>query len=176
MEAADIEKYFDCIDPEILMQEVEKEVSDGRVLKLIRSYLEQEVLDGMKKWKPERGTPQGAVISPLLANLYLHPVDEEMERAGEVMIRYADDGVILCRDERQAREALRKLRKELAQRGLRLNPNKTRVVDARQKGGFDFLGYHFERGLKWPRKSSEKKLRERVRPLTRRTNGPEADH
>ncbi len=168
---ADIEKYFDCIDPEILMQEVEKEVSDGRVLKLIRSYLEQEVLDGMKKWKPERGTPQGAVISPLLANLYLHPVDEEMERAGEVMIRYADDGVILCRDERQAREALRKLRKELAQRGLRLNPNKTRVVDARQKGGFDFLGYHFERGLKWPRKSSEKKLRERVRPLTRRTNG-----
>ena len=78
-----------------------------------------------------------------------------MERAGEVMIRYADDGVILCRD---AREALRKLRKELAQRGLRLNPNKTRVVDARQKGGFDFLGYHFERGLKWPR-------------LTRRTNG-----
>ena len=153
------------------MQEVEKEVSDGRVLKLIRSYLEQEVLDGMKKWKPERGTPQGAVISPLLANLYLHPVDEEMERAGEVMIRYADDGVILCRDERQAREALRKLRKELAQRGLRLNPNKTRVVDARQKGGFDFLGYHFERGLKWPRKSSEKKLRERVRPLTRRTNG-----
>ena len=168
---ADIEKYFDCSDPEILMQEVEKEVSDGRVLKLIRSYLEQEVLDGMKKWKPERGTPQGAVISPLLANLYLHPVDEEMERAGEVMISYADDGVILCRDERQAREALRKLRKELAQRGLRLNPNKTRVVDARQKGGFDFLGYHFERGLKWPRKSSEKKLRERVRPLTRRTNG-----
>ena len=168
---ADIEKYFDCIVPEILMQEVEKEVSDGRVLKLIRSYLEQEVLDGMKKWKPERGTPQGAVISPLLANLYLHPVDEEMERAGEVMIRYADDGLILCRDERQAREALRKLRKELAQRGLRLNLNKTRVVDARQKGGFDFLGYHFERGRKWPRKSSEKKLRERVRPLTRRTNG-----
>ena len=118
----DIEKYFDCIDPEILMQEVEKEVSDGRVLKLIRSYLEQEVLDGMKKWKPERGTPQGAVISPLLSNLYLHPVDEQMERAGEVMIRYADDVVILGRDERQARKALRKFRKELAQRGLRLNP------------------------------------------------------
>ena len=114
---ADIEKYFDCIVPEILMQEVEKEVSDGRVLKLIRSYLEQEVLDGMKKWKPERGTPQGAVISPLLANLYLHPVDEEMERA-----RYADDGLILCRDEQQAREALRKLRKELAQRGITTEP------------------------------------------------------
>ena len=94
-----------------------------------------------------------------------------MERAGEVMIRYADDVVILGRDERQARNALRKFRKELAQRGLRLNPNKNRVVDARQKGGFDFLGYHFERGRKWPRKSSEKKLRERVRPLTRRTNG-----
>ena len=62
------------------------------------------------------------------------------------MIRYADDGLILCRDEQQAREARRKLRKELAQRGLRLNLNKTRVVDARQKGGFDFLGYHFERG------------------------------
>ena len=73
--------------------------------------------------------------------------------------------LILCRDEQQAREALRKLRKELAQRGLRLNLNKTRVVDARQKGGFDFLGYHFERGRKWPRKSSEKKLRERVRPV-----------
>ena len=153
------------------MQEVEKEISDGRVLKLIRSYLEQEVLDGIKKWKPERGTPQGAVISPMLANLYLHPVDEEMERAGEVMIRYADDVVILCRNEQPAQKALRKPRKELAQRGLRLNPNKTRVVDARQKGGFDFLGYHFERERKGPRKNSEKKLRERVRPLTRRTNG-----
>jgi RNA-directed DNA polymerase len=168
---ADIEKYFDCIDPEILMKEVEKEVSDGRVLKLIRSYLEQEVLEGMKTWKPERGTPQGAVISPLLANIYLHPVDEEMERVRKVMIRYADDVVILCRNETQARKALRKLRKELEQRGLRLNLDKTRVVDARQKGGFDFLGYHFERGHKWARKRSEKKLRDRVRSLTRRTNG-----
>lgn len=168
---ADIERYFDCVDPEILLSEVEKEVSDGRVLKLIRSYLEQDVMEGMKRWKPERGTPQGAVISPLLANIYLHPVDEEMDLVGGVMIRYADDVVILCRTERQARGALHKLRKELKQRKLRLNPTKTRVVDARQKGGFDFLGYHFERGKRWPRKRSEKKLRDRIRPLTRRTNG-----
>lgn len=168
---ADIEKYFDCIDPEILMQEVEKEVSDGRVLRLLRSYLEQDVMEGMKSWKPERGTPQGAVISPLLANTYLHPVDEVMEAARKVMIRYADDVVILCRTEKQARKMLGKLRKELEKRKLRLNPGKTRVVDARRKGGFDFLGYHFERGKKWPRKRSEKKLRDRIRPLTRRTNG-----
>lgn len=173
---ADIEKYFDCIDPEILIQEVEKDVSDGRVLKMIRQYLEQEVLDGMKSWKPEKGTPQGAVISPLLANIYLHPVDEEMERVRKVMIRYADDAVILCRTERQARQALKKLQKELEQRGLRLNLEKTRIVDARQKGGFEFLGYHFERGRKWPRRSSLKKLRERVRPLTRRTNGQSLAH
>lgn len=168
---ADMEQYFDCIDPEILLKEVEKEVSDGRVLGLIRRYLEQEVLDGMKSWKPERGTPQGAVISPLLANVYLHPLDEEMERVRKVMIRYADDVVILCRSERQARQALKKLRKELSKRGIRLNLNKTQVVDARQKGGFDFLGYHFERGRKWPRKRSEKKLRDGVRSVTRRTNG-----
>lgn len=168
---ADIEQYFDCIDPEILMNEVEKEVSDGRVLKLIRTYLEQDVMEGMKKWKPERGTPQGAVISPLLANIYLHPVDEEMERVGMVMIRYADDLVILCRTEGQARQALSQLQEELTKRKLRLNPTKTRLVDARQRGGFDFLGYHFERGMRWPRKKSEKKLRDRIRPLTRRTNG-----
>ena len=168
---ADREQYCDCIDPEILLKEVEKEASDGRVLGLIRRYLEQEVLAGMKSWRPERGTPQGAVISPLLANVYLHPVDEEMERARKVMIRYADDVVILCRSERQARQALKKLRKELSKRGLRLNLKKTQVVDACQKGGFDFLGCHFERGRKWPRKRSEKKLRDRARSLTRRTNG-----
>lgn len=168
---ADIKSYFDTIPQAELMAEVRKRISDGRMLKLIERYLKQGVMDGLEQWTPEAGTPQGAVISPLLANIYLHPVDEVMGAAGYEMVRYADDLVILCRSEAQARLALTELEVQLRKRGLKLHPEKTRIVNAKEPGGFDFLGYHFEQGKRWPREKSEQKLKDKVRQHTRRTSG-----
>lgn len=168
---ADIQSYFDTIDWDVLLGDVEERVTDSRVLALVRSYLTQDVMEGMKRWQPTRGSPQGAVISPLLANVYLHAVDRALEAAGLPVVRYADDLVILCRSEEQAQKALALLRKQLSQRGLTLHPEKTRVVDATKPGGFDFLGYHFERGQRWPREKSLRALKAKVRQKTRRTNG-----
>jgi RNA-directed DNA polymerase len=168
---ADIESYFDTIPKRKLMEEVEGVVSDGRVLALIQGYLEQSVLEAMVEWTPVSGTPQGAVISPLLANIYLHPVDEAIRAAGFELVRYADDLVILCRTEGEARSALKLLTEQMAARGLRLHPEKTRLVDAEGESGFEFLGYHFRRGTRWPRKKSEHALKEKLRTKTRRTNG-----
>jgi RNA-directed DNA polymerase len=168
---ADIKSYFDTIPHDQLLAEVRTRVADGRVLTLLRAYLTQGVLDGLAQWTPETGTPQGAVISPLLANLYLHPVDQALAAAGCQVVRYADDLVILCRSEAEAQRALDLLRKLLEHRGLRLHPEKTRVVDATQPGGFDFLGYHFEQGKRWPRTKSLHKLKDTVRRHTRRTRG-----
>jgi len=168
---ADIQSYFDMIPQDLLMGEVEKMVTDGRVLALLRCFLKQPVLDEMKEWTPEKGTPQGAVISPLLANIYLHPVDEALQAAGFEMVRYADDLVIMCRTEAEAQEALKLLTALMTERGLPLHPEKTRLVDAKVQGGFDFLGYHFERGMRWPRKKSLASFKEKIREKTRRTNG-----
>lgn len=168
---ADIKSYFDTIPRAELMTEVRKRISDGRVLKLIESYLNQGVMEGLEEWTPEAGTPQGAVISPLLANIYLHPVDLVMAGAGYEMVRYADDLVILCRSEAQAQQALAELERELRGRGLTLHPEKTRIVDATVPGGFDFLGYHFEQGERWPREKSKQKLKAKVRQLTGRNSG-----
>ncbi len=168
---ADIQKYFDTIPHDRLMKEVEMEIADGRVLELLQRYLNQGILDGMESWVPEEGTPQGAIISPLLANIYLHPVDVEMASSGHEMIRYADDVIVLCRTEAEAQSALTRLREQVEGRGLTLHPIKTRIVDATQRGGFDYLGYHFERGMRWPRDKSLKKLRDSIRDKTRRTNG-----
>jgi RNA-directed DNA polymerase len=169
---ADLKSYFDTIPHERLIERVEERVSDGRIIGLLREYLKQEVLDTMTSWKPEEGTPQGAVISPLLSNLYLNELDHKMEELGQEMVRYADDLVILSRSREEAEEALREVSKWTAEAGLKLHPEKTRIVDARQKKiGFDFLGYHFERGLKWPRTKSLKKLKDTIRVKTKRNNG-----
>jgi RNA-directed DNA polymerase len=168
---ADIQSYFDMIRHDRLLAEVEKVVADGRVLALLRKFLEQKVLDGLKTIEPEAGTPQGGVISPLLANIYLHPVDLALQERGFEMVRYADDLVILCKTEAEAQEALAFLRAQVAKLELTLHPEKTRLVDATVRPGFDFLGYHFERGMKWPRKKSLAALKDKVRELTRRTNG-----
>ena len=167
---ADLKGYFDSIPHERLMDEVRKRVADGRVLDLIEGFLRQGVLEEAKVWTPEAGTPQGAVISPLLANIYLHPVDQAMAAAGQEMIRYADDFVILCRSREEAETALATVDRLMTERGLTLHPEKTRVVDA-SVDGFDFLGYHFERGMRWPRDKSMKKLRDAVRSKTKRTSG-----
>jgi len=168
---ADIRKYFDSIPHDRLMAEVEKEVADGRVIELLRAYLKAGIFDGLEEWTPDEGTPQGAVISPLLANIYLHPVDIAMAAAGCEMVRYADDFVVMCRSQTEAEDALHMVRELIEERGLTLHPEKTRIVDATQRGGFDFLGYHFERGYRWPRKKSMKKLRDALRAKTKRNNG-----
>jgi len=167
----DLKSYFDRIPHGGLIKEVEKRVADGRVLSLVRGYLTQGVMDGLEHWQADAGTPQGAVISPLLANVYLDPLDKAMMEQGHQMVRYADDMVVLCRSREEAEAALGMLREWVTAHGLTLHPEKTRVVDASQRGGFDFLGYHFERGMRWPSERSVKQFREAIRTKTRRTNG-----
>lgn len=168
---ADLRRYFDTIPHEPLMERMRERVADGRVLELIEAFLRQRIMEEGKHWTPEGGTPQGAVLSPLLANIYLNPLDHWMERWGFEMVRYADDFVILCRSEADARRALETVRSWTMEAGLMLHADKTRVVDATQPGGFDFLGYHFERGYRWPREKSQAKFKETIRGLTRRANG-----
>jgi RNA-directed DNA polymerase len=168
---ADLESYFDTIPHTELMKRVEEKISDGAVLKLIEGYLKQEIMDGMKRWRPEVGSPQGAIISPLLSNIYLNSLDHEMRRKGKEMVRYADDIVIMSRSREGAEEALAEMREWVEESGLRLHPEKTRIVDAKERGGFDFLGYHFERQMRWPRSKSLKKFKDTIREKTKRTNG-----
>ena len=168
---ADLRSYFDTIPHGWLIKRVEEKVSDGRVIETLQRYLKQDVMDGMESWTPEEGTPQGAIISPMLSNIYLDPLDHAMVRDGHEMVRYADDFVILCRSEAEATAVLEKVRAWAVQAGLTLHPVKTRVVNAEERGGFDFLGYHFERGMKWPRRKSLDKFKETIRAKTRRTHG-----
>jgi len=168
----DLKSYFDTIPHDQLMARVKELISDGRLLALIEQYLKAGVMEGLKGWEPtEQGTPQGAVISPMLANLYLNPLDHLMEAQGYALTRYADDFVVQCRSEAEAQAALELIRQWVQANGLTLHPTKTRIVDATQRGGFEFLGYHFERGLKWPRQKSLDKLKDTLRHKTRRTQG-----
>lgn len=168
---ADLKAYFDSIPHSGLMQEISRHVADSRVLLLIEAFLKQDIMEPMRRWQPETGTPQGAVISPLLANVYLHPVDEAMAEAGVAMIRYADDLVVLCRSQQQAQAALERLQRLTEERGLTLHPEKTRVVDTQAAGAsFEFLGYRFAKGTRWPRSKSLKKLKDNIRHQTRRHN------
>jgi len=166
---ADIKGYFDNIPQEQLMAAVKERLSDGALLELIERFLQQGVMESGKGWTPTlTGTPQGAVLSPLLANIYLNPLDHRMAQHGRAMVRYADDFVILCDSQKEAEAALAEVRQWMEAAGLTLHPTKTRIVDASQKGGFDFLGYHFERGYRWPRKKSLEKFREAIRAKTRK--------
>jgi RNA-directed DNA polymerase len=169
---ADIDSYFDSIPHTPLLKEVERYIGDGRVLGLLEMFLKQGIMEGLAQWSPEKGTPQGAVISPLLANLYLHSVDGAMAVAGFRMVRYADDLVILCWSQEEAEGALKLLQGQMTEKGLRLHLDKTRLVNVSTPGqGFDFLGYHFEGGTRWPRKKSLRKLKETIRAKTGRSNG-----
>lgn len=167
---ADLKSYFDTIPHDRLLAEVGRKVSDGKIMKLLGQFLQQGVLDGLAAWTPEQGTPQGAVISPLLSNIYLDPLDQLMAAEGFEMVRYADDFVVLCRSEAQAALSLAAIAAWTAQAGLTLHPTKTHIVDARTQG-FEFLGYRFANGRRWPRDKSLAKLRDTVRAQTRRTSG-----
>jgi RNA-directed DNA polymerase len=169
---ADLKSYFDSIPHDTLMARVAGSLSDGRVLSLIDGFLRQDIMTDMARWQPTTGTPQGAVLSPLLANIYLHPLDRLMEEHGYWMVRYADDFVILCRNEDEARAALRHVEAWVTANGLTLHPDKTRVGDSQQPGqGFEFLGYRFEAGRRDVRKKSLKALKDKVRMQTPRSRG-----
>jgi len=173
----DIKGYFDSIPQRKLMELVEAHIADGRVLKLIEAFLKAGIMEGMSTWEPEEGTPQGGVVSPLLANIYLNPLDWLMAGAGMEMVRYADDMVVLCRHPQEAEQALGIVRSWMEAAGLTLHPEKTRVVAMNEAGHhFDFLGYRFWLGKRgnirrFVRPKSKKKLRESLKPLTRRNNG-----
>jgi RNA-directed DNA polymerase len=169
---ADLQSYFDTIPHERLMTRIEERISDGRVLDLIRGWLKAEIMQGLDRWTPALGSPQGAVISPLLANIYLDPLDWLMAEHGYPMVRYADDFVILTRSHAEAEAALALVRVWVATNGLILHPAKTRTANCRKKGnGFEFLGYRFERGRRDVRKKSLDKLKETIRAKTKRTRG-----
>jgi RNA-directed DNA polymerase len=162
----DLQSYFDTIPHAPLLAAVQKRVADGKVLKLLADYLAAGVLETGKDWQPtEAGTPQGSVISPLLSNIYLNPLDHAMARKGYELMRYADDMVVCCRTEAEAQAALAEVAGWTQTAGLKLHPVKTRIVSAAGLEGFDFLGYHFQgyqdgRGTKYPRKKSHQKLRD----------------
>ena len=169
---ADLKAYFDTIPKDRLMSRVGERIADSRVLALVRSYLDQGVMEELTLHEPtERGTPQGAVISPLLANIYLDPLDHLLAACGVQMVRYADDFVLLCRSEEEAKGALARVQTWVGENGLTLHPEKTRLVDATQPGGFDFLGYHFERGYRWPRRKAMDRIKDKVRQCTPRNSG-----
>jgi RNA-directed DNA polymerase len=167
---ADLKSYFDTIPHGPLMDRMRERIADRRVLTLIESFLTAGIMDGLKEWVPEAGAPQGAVLSPLLSNIYLNPLDHLMASLGFEMVRYADDFVILCRTAEEARRALEQVQQWTAQAGLTLHPTKTRIVDSRTEG-FAFLGYHFQGDTRRPREKSLKKLQDTVREKTKRTNG-----
>jgi RNA-directed DNA polymerase len=167
---ADLKSYFDTIPHDRLMSLVGQKVSDGRVLRLIESFLKQGIQDGLQEWTPEEGSPQGAVISPLLSNIYLDPLDHLMAQRGYEMIRYADDFVIMCRSPEEAAGALALVQEWTAEAGLKLHPIKTKIIDAKTDA-VEFLGYRFEDGKRYPRAKSLTKLKDTIRARTKRSSG-----
>lgn len=175
---ADLKSYFDTIPHERLMELVKEKIADGRILALIEQYLKQGIIEGDKEWEAgKEGSPQGAVISPLLANLYLNPLDWLMANAGYEMVRYVDDFVVLCKSPEAAQQALETIRNWCQEAELILHPEKTKVVDMNTKQAtLDFLGYTIYRSKRGKikrraRLKSEKKLRAILKPLTKRSNG-----
>jgi RNA-directed DNA polymerase len=166
----DLKGYFDSIPHDRLMERLQDKIADGPVLRLIESFLKADILDEASRWTPEAGAPQGAVLSPLLSNVYLDPLDHLVARSGFEMVRYADDFVILCRTAEEAHTALELVRCWVSEHGLTLHPTKTRIVDSRTEG-FDFLGYHYCHWNRRPRDKSVQKLKDALRPKTKRNSG-----
>lgn len=167
---ADLKSYFDTIPKDRLMALVRSKISDRGILEMIEQFLNQSILEDLKEWTPEAGVPQGAVLSPLLSNLYLNELDHRMARQGYEMVRYADDFVILCRTQEQAESALEEVKSFVTEAGLTLHPDKTHIVDNRQKS-FAFLGYSFRGKLRFPRDKSHRKMVDKIRQLTPRKSG-----
>jgi RNA-directed DNA polymerase len=167
---ADLKSYFDTIPKDRLLNVVQQKISDRRVLGLIQQFLAQGIMEDLRTWTPETGVPQGAVLSPVLSNAYLNPLDHQMAEAGFQMVRYADDFVILCRTREEAEAALAAVRAWVSRQGLQLHPEKTHIVDARSEN-FSFLGYSFRGAFRFPRAKSHRKFVDRLRELTPRKSG-----
>jgi RNA-directed DNA polymerase len=167
---ADLKSYFDTIPKDRLLKIVQQKISDRRVLGLIKQFLDQGIMEDLRTWTPEAGVPQGAVLSPVLSNAYLNPLDHRMSEGGFQMVRYADDFVILCRTLEEAEAALAAVQQWVEAHGLTLHPEKTHIVDAREKS-FSFLGYSFRGELRFPRAKSHRKFVNRIRELTPRKSG-----
>jgi len=167
---ADLKSYFDTIPKDRLLALIGEKVSDSRILRMVQMFLDQGVMEGLCEWTPEAGTPQGAVISPLLANIYLNPLDHLLSEAGFALVRYADDFVILCQTREEAERALEQVQGWVASSGLTLHPTKTKLVDAREES-FAFLGYSFRGELRFPREKSLEKLKDGIRVKTKRKQG-----
>ena len=163
---ADITGCYDNIDHEKDLEQVNRRIADGKVLRLIRAFLEAGVMEEMKVRYATTGTPQGGVVSPLLANILLHAMDEELEARGIAWVRYADDFLLLCETRAEAEAALDVVREILERLGLTLSPEKTRIAHLEE--GFDFVGWHYQGHQRWPRNKSVKAFRLKVREKTRR--------
>lgn len=167
---ADIKAYFDTIPHDLMMDKVKRRISDGRIIDLIDKWLKQPIMEECKNWTPVEGTPQGGVISPLLANIYLHDLDVTVIDAKYKMIRYADDFVILTKSKDEAEKALELVSEWITTHKLSLHPEKTHICDSITQG-FDFLGYRFEGRTRWIRRKSIQKFRDRIREKTSRVCG-----
>jgi RNA-directed DNA polymerase len=166
----DLKSYFDTIPHSRLLQELRHYVADNAVVGLVEKFLQAQVLEGLEHWTPTSGAPQGAIISPLLSNLYLNELDHLMSDLGYEMTRYADDLVIQCRTRDEAEAALERVRAWTAERGLTLHPTKTKIVHVDTEG-FEFLGYRFLKHRRYPRQKSLAKFKETIRSKTKRTHG-----
>jgi RNA-directed DNA polymerase len=165
-----LKSYFDTIPHDLLMLRLKEKIADGSLLSLIQSFLTANIMEDAQEWTPKDGAPQGAVLSPLLSNIYLDPLDHSMAAAGFEMVRYADDFVILCRTAEDAQRALDLVRSWVTENGLTLHPTKTKIVDSRRES-FSFLGYTFLGRDCVPRDKSVKKLKDTIRQKTRRNSG-----
>ena len=169
---ADLKSYFDTIPHDPLLDLIKQKISDGQLLFLLEKFLKQPIVDGLERWEPTQGSPQGAVLSPLLANLYLHPLDKVMKENGFKMVRYADDFVILCQSQKEAETALTHIQQWTSENELILHPEKTHLGNYTHSGqGFEFLGYRFENGKRTVRAKSLKAFKDKIRLKTKRTCG-----
>ncbi len=169
---ADLQSYFDTIPHDKLMERIRERIADGEVLTLIEQFLKAKIMEECKEWIPEGGAPQGAVLSPLFSNIYLHPLDKLMEERGIKMVRYADDFVVMCKTKEEAYTAYEYVKEWVEINGLTIHPEKTHIGNADQpKQGFEFLGYRFENGRRDVRKKSLDKLKDKIRLITKRNAG-----
>jgi RNA-directed DNA polymerase len=166
----DLKSYFDTIPHDRLIGELRTYIADNSVIGLVEKFLQADIMDGTEHWTPTSGAPQGAIISPLLSNLYLNELDHLMAQAGYEMTRYADDLVIQCRTRAEAEAALAVVKAWTTERGLTLHPTKTKIVHVDEEG-FEFLGYRFIKHRRFPRKKSLAKFKDAIRGKTRRANG-----
>lgn len=170
----DLKSFFDTLDHELLVARVAEEIADGKVLALVRGWLVAGVMEEGTVRTQTAGTPQGGVISPLLANIYLHAFDRAMTRRGYKVARYADDLVVLCKSPKKAQRALEVVQHLLTEDlKLTLHPEKTRLTSFRE--GFEFLGFHLHRRFKKPRAKAVAVFKDKVRHLTRRTRPASLD-